>query len=117
MPERGLGPDVDLLLRAIAEPRRRAILSLVASEELPAGKIAEHFEITRPAVSQHLQVLKDVGLVTERRDGTRRLYRASDKALAQLRTFVEGLWRQSLDLALSDLEEGRGDGADAHAAG
>lgn len=96
--------DVDVLLRAIAEPRRRAILSLVATEELPAGKIAEHFEITRPAVSQHLQVLKDAGLVTERRDGTRRLYRASDTALAELRTYMEGLWRQSFQLARDSLE-------------
>lgn len=77
----------------------------MASTELPAGKIAEHFEVTRSAVSQHLQVLKEAGLVTERRDGTRRLYRASELALRELRTFLEDLWRQSFELARNVLEE------------
>ena len=63
---------MEAALRAIAEPRRRTILRLVGSDELSAGEIASHFEITRPAVSQHLTVLKGAGLLTERREGTRR---------------------------------------------
>ncbi len=69
---------VDAALKALAEPRRRAILRLVWSQELPATDIADRFrDVTRPAISQHLAVLKDADLVTERRDGTRRLYRAN----------------------------------------
>ena len=63
-------------LKAIVVPRRRQILRLVRDEELSAGEIAAHFDVTRPAVSQHLTLLKEAGLVHERRNGTRRLYRA-----------------------------------------
>jgi DNA-binding transcriptional ArsR family regulator len=90
---------LDDALKALAEPRRRAILRLVSDEELPAGRIAEEFDVTRSAVSQHLQVLKDAGLVTERREGTRRLYRARLEGLAELRGFLDQMWGQSLDLA------------------
>ncbi|WP_242907132.1 ArsR/SmtB family transcription factor [Actinomadura terrae] len=109
MPPQRSGLDEDVVFRALAEPRRRAILSLVASAELPAGKIAEHFEVTRSAVSQHLQVLKDAGLVTERRDGTRRLYRASEETLVELRAFLEDLWRQSFEMTRDVLEAGSED--------
>ena len=67
---------LDLALRAIVEPRRRDILRLVQDVELPAGEIASHFDVTRPAISQHLRVLLDSGLVQVRRDGTRHLYTA-----------------------------------------
>jgi DNA-binding transcriptional ArsR family regulator len=90
---------MDDVLRAIAEPRRRAILQLVAGHELAAGEIAAHFEVTRPAVSQHLTVLKDAGLIAERRDGTRRLYRARPEGLDELQRFLSDMWGQSLDLA------------------
>src|ERR1700741_3013489 len=90
---------MDEVLRAIAEPRRRAILELVASRELPAGEIAAHFEVPRPAVSQHLTVLKDAGLLAERRDGTRRLYRARPEGLAGLRQVPDDMWASSLDTA------------------
>ena len=66
---------IDASLKAIAEPRRREILRLVRDDELTAGAIAAHFDVTRPAISQHLSVLRDAGLVVERRDGTRRWYR------------------------------------------
>ena len=95
---------MDAVLQAIAEPRRRRILELVRAEELPAGAIASHFDVTRPAISQHLRVLKDAGLVTERREGTRRLYRARPEGLAELRRFLEDFWSDRLQL-LKDAAE------------
>ncbi len=83
-------------MRAIAEPRRREILRLVRDGELTAGAIAAHFEVTRPAISQHLKVLREAGLVSERRQGTRRLYRARPEGLAEIRAFVEAFWDEGL---------------------
>jgi DNA-binding transcriptional ArsR family regulator len=83
-------------LHAIAEPRRRAILRLVREEELSSGEIASHFEVTGPAISQHLRVLKEAELVRERRQGTRRLYRARPETLAELRGFLEEFWSAGL---------------------
>ena len=83
-------------LKAIAEPRRRRILVLVRDEELSAGEIASHFEVSRPAVSQHLTVLREAGLVDERREGTRRLYRARPDGLSDLRSFLDGFWDDRL---------------------
>jgi DNA-binding transcriptional ArsR family regulator len=88
---------IDLALQALAEPRRRAILALVRERELPAGEIASRFDVTRPAISQHLAVLRDAGLVTERRDGTRRLYRARPAGAAELRAWLEDFWDDGLD--------------------
>jgi DNA-binding transcriptional ArsR family regulator len=88
---------VDAAIRAIAEPRRRDILRLVWETELAAGEIAAHFAVTRPAISQHLKVLRDAGLVTERRAGTRRLYRARPEGLAELRSFLGEFWSTQLD--------------------
>jgi DNA-binding transcriptional ArsR family regulator len=88
---------VEAALRAIAEPRRREILRLVKNEELAAGRIAEHFrDVSGPAVSQHLRVLKEAGLVTERREGTRRLYKASPEKLAEIRDFLESFWDEQI---------------------
>src|SRR5215472_10008982 len=89
----------DEALRALAEPRRRAILRLVGDEEMAAGQIAAAFEVTRTAVSQHLTVLKNAGLLTERREGTRRLYRARPEGLAGLRRFLDDMWASSLEAA------------------
>jgi len=98
--ERAAGEQAtDEALRALAEPRRRAILRLVSEEEMAAGQIAEAFDVTRTAVSQHLTVLKNAGLLTERRDGTRRLYRARPEGLAGLRQFLDDVWASSLDAA------------------
>jgi DNA-binding transcriptional ArsR family regulator len=80
---------VEAAIRAIAERHRREIVRLVRDEELTAGQIAAHFEVSRPAVSQHLRILKDTGLVTERRQGTRRYYRARVEGLTALREFLE----------------------------
>src|SRR5262245_36136599 len=96
---------MEAALRALAEPRRRRIMELVGSEELSAGEIATHFEITRPAVSQHLTVLKGAGLLSERREGTRRLYRARPEGLAELRDFLEGFWTARLDQLKAAAEE------------
>ena len=85
------------VLEAIAEPRRREILSLVRSAELPAGVIAAHFtDVTRPAISQHLRVLREAGLLAERREGTRRLYSARPEGLGDLRQFVSQFWDDRL---------------------
>jgi DNA-binding transcriptional ArsR family regulator len=81
--------DVEAAIRAIAERHRREIVRLVRDRELTAGQIASHFEVSRPAVSQHLRILKDSGLVTERRQGTRRYYKARVEGLAELRAFLE----------------------------
>jgi DNA-binding transcriptional ArsR family regulator len=95
---------VEAALKAIAAPRRRQILSLVRDGELSAGEIAGHFDVTRPAVSQHLNVLKEAGLVTERRNGTRRLYRARPEGLAQLKAFLEEFWDERLDALKAEAE-------------
>jgi len=88
--------DMDTTLHAIAEPRRRAILQLVRVRELSAGEIATHFAVTRPAISQHLKVLRDAGLVLERRDGRRRLFRVRVEGFAELRDELEWMWDDSL---------------------
>ena len=88
---------MDVALNALAEPRRRAILALLADRELAAGDVASRFEVTRPAISQHLGVLRAAGLVTERRDGARRLYRLRPEGLAELRAWLDRFWSSGLD--------------------
>jgi DNA-binding transcriptional ArsR family regulator len=95
---------METALKAIAEPRRRQILTIVRDGELSAGEIAAHFDVSRPAISQHLTVLKEAGLVTERRNGTRRLYQARPEGLEELRTFLEGFWDQGLDALRREAE-------------
>jgi DNA-binding transcriptional ArsR family regulator len=87
---------MDAVLRALAEPNRRAILKLVAEHEMNAGQIASNFRITRPAVSQHLGVLKETKLISERREGTQRFYRASSEGLTELRAYLESFWDDGL---------------------
>src|ERR687898_3137209 len=96
---------MEAALKAIAAPHRRQILSLVRDGELSAGEIASHFDVTRPAVSQHLNVLKEAGLVSERRNGTRRLYRARPEGLADLKAFLEDFWNVRLDALKREAEE------------
>lgn len=100
---------MEAAIKALAEPNRRRILELVASCELSAGEIAAEFEVTRPAVSQHLGVLREAGLVVDRREGTKRLYRARPEGLLPLRAFLERFWDGRLErLRLAaELEEGR----------
>jgi DNA-binding transcriptional ArsR family regulator len=90
---------------AIADPIRRRVLELVRDDEIPAGDLARQFEVSRPAVSRHLRVLREAGLVRERRQGRQRLYRADPTALAGLREWLEAYWDGRLD-ALRALAEG-----------
>jgi DNA-binding transcriptional ArsR family regulator len=96
---------VQAVIQAISEPRRREILRLVQDRELAAGEIAARFEVTRPAISQHLTVLKNAGLVSERRDRTRRLYCARPEGLAELRSFLDGFWDDRLERLKAAAEE------------
>lgn len=86
------------LLKAIATPRRREILRLVWSRERAAGEIHRAFgDVTFGAVSQHLRVLEEAGLVTCRREGRRRLYRARPEELGAFREWLEASWDSALD--------------------
>jgi DNA-binding transcriptional ArsR family regulator len=95
---------MEAALKAIAAPHRRQILSLVRDDELSAGEIASHFDVTRPAVSQHLNVLKEAGLVSERRNGTRRLYRARPEGLVGVKQFLEEFWDPRLEALKREIE-------------
>jgi DNA-binding transcriptional ArsR family regulator len=97
--DRDLKDRADDAMRALVEPRRRAILRLVAHRELAAGEIAAAFDVNRTTVSQHLTVLKGAGLLSERRDGTRRIYRARPEGLEGLRAYLDDIWSNALDVA------------------
>jgi DNA-binding transcriptional ArsR family regulator len=92
-------------LQVVAEPRRRAILQLVWDREMQAGEIAASFDVSFPAVSQHLGVLRDAGFVSVRNEGRARLYRADRKALGPLRPMLEKMWGDSLDRLVDLIEE------------
>ena len=84
------------VFEALADDTRRDVLAVLAAGELTAGQVAAHFELTRQAVSHHLQRLREAGLVAERREGTRRYYRARPEGLGEVVSFVEGFWRDRL---------------------
>jgi DNA-binding transcriptional ArsR family regulator len=84
-------------LRAISSPRRREILRLIWDGERSSGDIASHFDVTWPSISQNLRVLEDAGLVSTRRQGTTRLYRADRKRLGPLRAVLMQMWESDLD--------------------
>ena len=87
---------VERVLQALAEPNRQEVVRLLAGGELSAGEIAARFSLTRQAVSQHLQVLVQAGLLDVRREGTRRLYRLSPERIAELDAFLASLWGDGL---------------------
>jgi DNA-binding transcriptional ArsR family regulator len=88
---------VDEALKAVADPTRRAVLRLVRDDERCAGDIAAQFpSMSRPAVSQHLRVLHDAGLVAVRQEGNRRLYRARPEGLADAAAFLQEMWTDGL---------------------
>ena len=105
---------MDTAIRAIAEPRRRDILRLVWDRERSSGEIASHFEITGPGVSQHLKVLKEAGLISERRDAQRRLFSVRPEGLGDLHSFLADVLPASLERLkqAAEKEEGSADARD-----
>jgi DNA-binding transcriptional ArsR family regulator len=81
---------------ALADPTRRAIFEQVARRPRAVGELADQFPVSRPAVSQHLKVLKDAGLVADRRDGNRRLYSVDARGVEAMRTYLDSFWSDAL---------------------
>jgi DNA-binding transcriptional ArsR family regulator len=98
--------SADAVLRALAEPHRRAIVRMVRDEPKSVNEIAEHFDITQQAVSQHLHVLKDAGLVAVRAEGRRRLYVVRPEGLESLEAFLAELWPAGLARLKHAVESG-----------
>jgi DNA-binding transcriptional ArsR family regulator len=88
-----MAPDV---FQVLSEPRRRELLRLLADRERTAGELAGEFDVTRQAVSQHLRVLLEAGLIGERRDGARRWYSARPEGLDEVRAYVDAMWPPAL---------------------
>jgi len=96
-------------LVALADPTRRKVFERLRRGPLPVGEIAEGLPVSRPAVSQHLKVLKEAGLVTESQDGTRRIYRIDPEGLGQLRAWLDQFWDSALEDFKAEAEKkGRG---------
>jgi DNA-binding transcriptional ArsR family regulator len=85
-----------MTITALSDPMRRTILERIVEAPRSVGEIAQDLPISRPAVSQHLKVLRDAGLVQEERAGTRRIYSADGAALGELRTYIDDMWRATL---------------------
>ena len=81
---------------ALADPTRREIFELLARRPSPVGELAEGLPVSRPAVSQHLKVLRDAGLVTDTKDGSRRLYRVNPQGVAGMREYLDRFWSDAL---------------------
>jgi DNA-binding transcriptional ArsR family regulator len=103
------------VFEAVAQPKRREILRMLAGGELSATQIASRFDVTQPAISQHLKVLKDAGLVNERREGTKRLLSVRPEGLAELNEFLAAILPAGLERlkAAAEREERRGRNARA----
>jgi DNA-binding transcriptional ArsR family regulator len=101
------------MMTALGDPTRRAIFDRLSDGARPVGELAAQLPVSRPAVSQHLKVLKDVGLVVDRQAGTRRLYQVDPAGLAILRSYLDGFWERSLAaFEAAANEEGERDGGD-----
>jgi DNA-binding transcriptional ArsR family regulator len=96
---------IEKVIQAITEPRRREILSLVRDGEMTSSSIASHFEISAPAISQHLKVLEESGLVFVRREGTKRYYRMRREGFSELKQYIDRFWDDSLLLLKEAAEE------------
>ena len=96
--------NAQTILTALGDPTRQAILDLLLDGPQPVGVLAARLPVSRPAVSQHLKVLKEVGLVLDRQDGTRRVYRVDPAGLAPLRSYLERFWQKNL-VAFADYAE------------
>ena len=95
----------DAQLDALGDATRRAILARLLGGPLPVGELARDFPMSRPAISQHLRVLKRAHLVTDRAAGTRRLYALNPEAFDSLRTYFDGFWTQALAAFKKRVEE------------
>lgn len=96
---------------ALGDPHRRQILDLIAAEPRPVAAIAAAMPISRPAVSRHLRLLKDAGLVGEEQEGTRRIYRLRTEGVDAMRTYLEQIWGETATrfrLAAENTTPGRG---------
>jgi DNA-binding transcriptional ArsR family regulator len=98
----------DAALKALAEPNRRVILQLVASEPRPVGDIASHLDITPQAVSRHLKVLREAGLVEERREGTRHLFVVNPEGFSAVQEFLADFWTRQLGQLRAAVEKPQG---------
>ena|SRR6516225_7382427 len=94
-------------LVALSDPTRRLVFERILTAPRSVSVIAEGLPVSRPAVSQHLKVLKEAGLITERRNGTRRLYAANPQALGELRAAIEAMWHEALGAMAATVEEER----------
>jgi DNA-binding transcriptional ArsR family regulator len=92
-------------LQALADPTRRTILEHLRAGPLPVGRLAERVPVSRPAVSQHLRVLKGAGLVRERREGTRRVYGVDLHGLVELRRYLDAFWEDVLQAFKAEAEK------------
>jgi len=101
---------------ALAQPKRREILRLLAGRELTAGEIASHFAVTQPAISQHLKILKDVKLLNERREGTKRVLSVRAQGFEDLQRFLAELLPSRLERLKELAEEEERSGRDARQA-
>jgi DNA-binding transcriptional ArsR family regulator len=101
---------VQTSLQAVSNPDRREILRLVWDAEMSSQEIASHFDVTWQAVSHNLRVLREAGLVSERRDGTRRLYRTARDQLGPLEALLRELWQQDLERLEKVIEQDRAEG-------
>jgi DNA-binding transcriptional ArsR family regulator len=93
-------------LVALADPTRRKIFERLKRGPSPVGVLAEGLPVSRPAVSQHLKVLKEAGLVSEEQDGARRIYRIDPEGLGQLRRWLDGFWDDALENFKAEAEKG-----------
>jgi DNA-binding transcriptional ArsR family regulator len=97
------------MMTALGDPTRQAIFDRLSDGPRPVGELAAELPVSRPAVSQHLKVLKDVGLVMDRQEGTRRLYQVDTAGLAVLRTYLDQFWERSLASFASAAHEQKGE--------
>ena len=94
-----------IALTALADPTRRSVFERLLDGALPVGSIAKGLPVSRPAVSQHLKVLKEAGLVTDRAEGTRRVYSIDPKGLGALRRYLDQFWDQALEAFAAEVEK------------
>ena len=97
----------EMALAALSDPTRRLVFERILAAPRSVAAIAEGLPVSRPAVSQHLKVLREAGLITERRNGTRRLYAANPQALGELRAAIEAMWHEALGAMAATVEEER----------